>query len=89
MDTQNYQQNKGFRLLKFEDIETAQSIEEEFFPDDPLEEMLYGIEVNRELSAVSRQTKSIHSTEGRELEKKVKHLRFYVNEISNHFGLDD
>lgn len=58
------------------------------FTDDPIEEMLYGIEINRDISLIKPQPK-IESRAGIELEKKIKHLRFYVNEISDHFGLDE
>ena len=77
--------NRNFQLLKFPDIQ--ESVRPDL-SDDPLEEMLYGIEINRDISLVSNQ-KKIESQAGIELERKIKHLRFYVNEISDHFGLDE
>ena len=78
------QPQRNFQLLKFPEVEPEKSD----FSDDPIEEMLYGIEINRDLSLMD-QPNPIISDAGKSLERKIKHLRFYVNEISDHFGLDE
>lgn len=64
--------------------------EKECLHDDPLEEMLFGVELQRELSRQTRESeREFRSPEAIKLQSQIKKLRFYMNELSLHFQLDE
>lgn len=93
MNIENHQNFRNFQLLHsyIPFIDEKTEVEDKALIEDPLEEMLHGIELNRELSSPSIRKRDFSPTtiEGKNLEKQIKHLRFYLNEAYTYFELDE